>query len=193
MPILVDNGSGRVEGFRSYVLLAKERHSRSRENDTGYPTRAIRTENFLYIRNYKPDRWPAGALGIRGNEGIFADVDDGPTKNYMIEHARDSTVKSLFLLSFGKRPQEELYDLREDPHQMHNVVDYYGYSTVAELFSNILESELKAFEDPRSVGKGEQFDQYPRHRRNPPPFEKVEPPLQIREVLDLTRTENSRF
>ena len=26
----------------------------------GYPVRAIRTREFLYVRNYEPDRWPAG-------------------------------------------------------------------------------------------------------------------------------------
>ena len=25
-----------------------------------YPMRAIRTADYLYIRNFKPDRWPCG-------------------------------------------------------------------------------------------------------------------------------------
>src|SRR5699024_7287000 len=32
------------------VLLERERHSITRKNKTGYPSRAIRTDNFLYIR-----------------------------------------------------------------------------------------------------------------------------------------------
>ncbi len=46
---------------RAYVLHGKERHVPGQEEDLGgYPCRAIRNQDFLYIRNFKPDRWPAG-------------------------------------------------------------------------------------------------------------------------------------
>ena len=42
----------------------------------------IRTKNFLYIRNYAPDRWPAGTYRMR----IFVDSNGNgswDTGNYM--------------------------------------------------------------------------------------------------------------
>jgi len=35
----------------------------------GYPMRAIRTPDFLYIRNFKPQRWPMGdPRGLGSND-----------------------------------------------------------------------------------------------------------------------------
>jgi hypothetical protein len=48
-------------------------------------------------------------------------MDASPTKAYMIEHREDLDVEPLYQLGFGKRPREELYDLRKDPAYMHNV------------------------------------------------------------------------
>ena len=58
------------------MLVAKERHDLGRPNDWGYPVRAIRTPEFLYVRNYEPDRWPAG-----NPETGYRNVDDSPTKH----------------------------------------------------------------------------------------------------------------
>ena len=40
----------------------------------------IRTRDFLYIRNYEPERWPAGDFRMVTNEGHYGDVDGSPTK-----------------------------------------------------------------------------------------------------------------
>ena len=39
-----------------------------------YPARAVRTEQFLYIRNYRPDRWPAGDPEMYFAVGPFGEV-----------------------------------------------------------------------------------------------------------------------
>src|SRR5699024_1877790 len=64
------------------VFLERERHSITRKNKTGYPSRAIRTDNFLYIRNLKSNRWPAGNPKRVLNEESYggADVDASPSK-----------------------------------------------------------------------------------------------------------------
>ena len=44
----------------------------------GYPSRAIRTENYLYINNLEPDSWPAGVPdGATHPMNSFADCDNG--------------------------------------------------------------------------------------------------------------------
>jgi arylsulfatase A-like enzyme len=53
--------SGQVDPLRTFVITGEERHNiRSREDSLPYPARALRTKNYLYIRNFAPDRWPLG-------------------------------------------------------------------------------------------------------------------------------------
>jgi arylsulfatase A-like enzyme len=186
LDLLQDDRSGQVEEHRSHVILAKERHhGLSRPDSAGYPTRAMRTDQFLYIRNFAPERWPAGAPHVSSSQWIFSDTDDGPTKRWMIDHANDPAVRPLFLLSFGKRPAEELYDLRTDPHQMRNVVDDPNYKMVRDHLAHTLEQELRALGDPRVLGGAERFDDYPYYVGYG--MEEVEPPLSVRRALNLPR------
>ncbi len=182
--ILTSKREPRVGRHRSHVVLAKERHhGLCRADGNAYPSRAIRTENFLYIRNYKPGRWPLGAPNISSSQWIFSDADDAPTKRWMINHASDPEVEPLFKLSFAKRPAEELYDLRKDPYQMHNLAKKASYASLKTHLAETLQSELEALEDPRAFGKGSQFDEYPYHVGYG--SEKVEPPEPVKEALEL--------
>jgi len=183
LSILLNTREGRIEAFRSYALLALERHARCRKNNLGYPSRAIRTENYLYIRNYKPDRWASGSPYYRTNEGIFGDTDYGYAKAYMIDQAEDPRIHSLFMQSFGKRPTEELYELHEDPDQMHNLANDPDYKHIRKMLSRLMQSELKALEDPRALGEATQFDQYPYWGKHP--YERIVPPKHIQRVLEL--------
>ncbi|HCO93481.1 MAG TPA: heparan N-sulfatase [Phycisphaerales bacterium] len=172
--ILRSGKSGRIDRKRDHVLTGKERHVVCQETGTGgYPMRAIRTHDFLYIRNFKPERWPAGApkgyaqpLDIniarpRGTHFGYADVDAAPTKSYMLKHRDEPKVKKLFGLAFAKRPAEELYDLQKDPNQLDNVVGKPEYAKDKKKLAAALMAELKATKDPRALGKGDAFDNYP--------------------------------
>jgi len=79
----------------------------------------------------------------------------------MIEHRDDPKVRRLFELAFGKRPAEELYDLRKDPAQLDNVAEKAEYAGTKKKLAAALVAELKATKDPRVLGKGDMFDQYP--------------------------------
>jgi uncharacterized sulfatase len=59
--ILKSTKSGIVDITKKYVYSGRERHSSSRWNNLGYPQRAIRSQEYLFIWNAKPERWPAGA------------------------------------------------------------------------------------------------------------------------------------
>jgi len=172
--ILRSGKSGRVDRKRDHVLTGKERHVVCQETGTGgYPMRAIRTHDFLYIRNFKPERWPAGApkgyaqsidINVarpRGTHFGYADVDAAPTKSYMLKYRNDPKLKRLFELGFGKRPAEELYDLDKDPDQLNNVAGKSEYAQVKKNLAEALMTELKETNDPRVLGKGDAFDQYP--------------------------------
>ena len=60
MNVLTSSSSGLIDPTRDATFSGRERHSSSRFNTLGYPQRVIRTSEFLYIRNFKPERWPAG-------------------------------------------------------------------------------------------------------------------------------------
>ncbi|SMP75873.1 Sulfatase [Neorhodopirellula lusitana] len=59
--VLTSSRNGTVDPQRDAAFSGRERHSSSRFNTLGYPQRVIRTTEYLYIRNFKPERWPAGA------------------------------------------------------------------------------------------------------------------------------------
>jgi len=174
LDVLNSGKSGRVDRRRNYVLTGKERHVVCQETGTGgYPMRAIRTHDYLYIRNFKPDRWPGGApegyaetveIDIarpRGTHFGYADIDASPTKSYILKHRDDPKVKKLFELGFGKRPAEELYDLARDPGQLNNVADKPAYARTKKRLVAYLMTQLRETKDPRVLGKGDTFDNYP--------------------------------
>jgi uncharacterized sulfatase len=164
LDVLTSDKSGRVDRKRDKVFTGRERHAYVRKDGLGYPMRAIRTHEFLYIRNFKPDRWPAGdpdVVGFRNPAEPYGDTDGSPSKTYMMEHRDDQEVRRVFELAFEKRSAEELYDLRKDPSQLNNVADQPEYAEMKKKLDDILMAELKATKDPRVLGKGDAFDRYP--------------------------------
>jgi len=161
MGILLSGKSGYVDRRREKVCTGNERTTWCRPNGAGYPSRAIRTHRWLYIRNYKPDRWPAGDPDIEAEpEGIYGDINYGPTKTFMLEHKDDASVAPLFRLGFGKRAEEELYDVEKDPWQVRNVADAAGYADIKAELRARLEAYQRQTKDPRAEGKGP-WDYYP--------------------------------
>lgn len=169
LKVLQSDKSGSVDPARDHVLTGRERHGQAQEkpNPGGYPMRAIRTDRFLYIRNFAPDRWPGGcpdadqAFGGRA----YGDCDGSPTKEFVIEHRDDPKYRRFYELAFAKRPAEELYDLKQDPHQLTNVADQPQYAEDKKELAERLMAELKVTHDPRVVGGGDQFDRFPYRRR----------------------------
>ena len=136
------------------VLTGRERHTHARYDNWGYPSRAIRTRDYLYIRNMKPDRWPAG-----DPEGYY-DIDDGPSKRLLLEHRAE--FPDLFEAAVGKRPEEELYSVKDDPACMHNLAGLSEWSSEVRRLGDRLERLLQEQADPRVTGNGDVFESYPR-------------------------------
>lgn len=162
LDILLSGKSGRVEESRDKVFIGKERHGWVRKDGVGYPCRAIRTEEYLYIKNFEPDRWPLGSPEPEYNYNgkPYGDSNYCASTVYLLEHKDEAGMKRLFELAFGKRPAEELYDLAKDPDQMNNVAEEKEYFIIKMRLFGKLMSELAATRDPRVVGLGEKFDEY---------------------------------
>lgn len=142
------------------VLLERERHANVRAGDLGYPSRALRTPEFLFVRNFRPERWPAGDPEPYLQVGRFGDIDGGPTKQIMLNRRHDPAFSPFFLRATAKRPAEELYDLARDPHQLHNVAGQSAYAATREKLRTELDTWLAATGDPRMNGDDDRWDRY---------------------------------
>ena len=176
LPLLMSDKSGQIDPARASVITGRERHvGTAREDNKPYPMRALRTDDFLYIRNFAPDRWPMGTPNSASEPGsppplevlerdtyaAFPDMDASPTKAWLIWHREDPKWKWLSDFAFGKRPGEELYDLRKDPHEIHNVAADPAYAAEKEKFAAQLMKTLTDAGDPRVTGDGQTFERPP--------------------------------
>lgn len=162
MPLL----AGESPGPREHVLVGKERHTPCQEAPDmgGYPCRGLRNRDFLYIHNFSPERWPSGTPHYERStkpRAWLADCDNGPTKSYLFEHREEAQVAPLYAACFAKRPARELYDLRKDPAQLHNVAADSAYAEIVQTLHAQLMAELRASADPRLADGAETLESYP--------------------------------
>jgi N-sulfoglucosamine sulfohydrolase len=150
LPLLRSEKSGWIDRSRDTMVIAKERHDLGRPHDWGYPVRAIRTADFLYVHNYFPDRWPAG-----NPETDFGNIDGGPTKE---------VVKTLggyyYELAMGKRPADQLFRLTDDPWCVRDLATDPAFASEMKKLQERMYAQLRKEEDPRALGHAEIFDTY---------------------------------
>ncbi len=133
--------SGKPPGdWPTAIFSGRERHSSSRFNTLGYPCRCIRTQEYLYIRNYYPERWPAGSpqkydsvtydqaseivtSQLGGETAGYHDIDACPTFSWMLSHRDQPHVATLLDAAVGLRPADELYAIQTDPACLDNLAD----------------------------------------------------------------------
>jgi uncharacterized sulfatase len=152
--ILFSDKQGKVDSQRKFVVTMFEKHTLCRPGDLPFPRRAIHTVKWTYIRNYEPDRWPAGTADkIIPNWGPYGDVDPSGVKTYFMDHQKDPAFSRLFNLSFGKVPGEELFDKEKDPEMIHNLAADPAYHDVLVKLRTTLEKYLKDTRDPRAFGQ----------------------------------------
>jgi len=185
MSILTSNEKGLVDTTREMVFSARERHSSSRYQNLGYPQRALRTQRYLYIRNFKPDRWPAGdprQLNADGSlappDSGYCDIDPGPSLSWLITHKTQPQADRFFHLAVDKRAPEELYDIREDPGCLTNLISSAEHAQVLGRLRSQMDDYLRKTNDPRVTGNGDVFETYERYspiRRFPPPDSSIAP------------------
>lgn len=175
MSVLRSDKSGLVDPERNFVVTGRERHvDEARDDYLPYPQRALRTKDYLYIINFKPDRWPLGnpylldSAEEPGAEALtedtritLRDMDAGPTKAWLVQHRSDPQWGRFYELAFGKRPRAELYVLADDPHQVKNVAGEPQYAEVQQQLEDQLMDVLVSTEDPRVTGDGMFFERPP--------------------------------
>jgi N-sulfoglucosamine sulfohydrolase len=172
---LTSTKEGQIDTDRTWVVTGRERHvSPAREGMLPYPQRSYRTDDYLYIINFKPDRFPGGnpwnitAESAPSQHDLehdtfitHPDMDGGPTKAFLVMNRNNPQWSDFYHMAFGKRPREELYDLKKDPNQMKNVAGLPEYADVQTALEEKLLKVLRDTDDPRVQGDGSRFDKMP--------------------------------
>jgi hypothetical protein len=105
--------------------------------------------------NYWPDLWPAG-----NPECGYTTVDGSPTKTEILKARHISDTKYYWDWSFGKRSDEELYYLIDDPYCVKNLSNDERYTAIKDELKDHMEVELTKQKDPRMFGEGNIFHSY---------------------------------
>ena len=134
----------------------------------------MRTKDFLYIRNFAPDRWPMGSPKFTSQADMpslaalehdtfvaFADMDASPTKAWLVHQFGEEDWEWHYNYAFGKRPAEELYDLRNDPDEIINVADDPAYAEQKRALAARLMKILTDAKDPRVIADPVPFEHPP--------------------------------
>lgn len=173
--VLRSDKSGQVDPERTWVVTGRERHvADAREGSLPYPHRALRTPDFLYIRNFAPERWPMGspkftspadlpsAEALEKNTFVaFADMDASPTKAWLVRQYARPEWEWHYNYAFAKRPAEELYDLKNDPDQTRNLAADLAFAGKKRELAERLLKILTEAKDPRVLGDGQTFERAP--------------------------------
>ena len=118
---------------RDYVIAARDRCDFTIDR-----IRTVRTEKLRYIRNFFPER-PMLQAQYRDKKREVLDLkwlhEAGKLTAYQQQHW------------FGLRPEEELYDLQADPHQIDNLATKAEYSSELRRHREILNAWIAASDD----------------------------------------------
>ncbi|MFK8111412.1 MAG: sulfatase [Rubripirellula sp.] len=126
---------------RSYVASAKDRLDHTIDR-----VRTVRTDRFRYTRNYKTDR-------------VFLQPQYRDPKDYVKNlrelYATGQLSPKLTEIYFGERPAEELYDVKNDPSQLHNLVKDPEFTEQLNRHRELLDQWLATGDD----GVGEESNE----------------------------------
>lgn len=123
------NFFGKNYAPREYVVAARDRCDYTIEK-----IRAIVTPRFKYLRNYLTDR-PFMQPSYK---------DPWPVSQKFREMMANGEMNETQLVFFGpEKPAEELYDLANDPHEIHNLVENPRFAGELERHREILASWIE--------------------------------------------------
>lgn len=115
---------------------------RDRMDERVDSSRAIRNDRFLYIRNFMPDR-PQGAYL---NYMFQTPTTQVWERNFWTMELND--VQRAFWIP---KPVEELYDIQNDPYQIHSLIDDPSYREVQKELAEALKTKMHSLKDTGSI------------------------------------------
>lgn len=120
---------------RKYVFGARDRF-----DETVDRIRSVHTKQYNYIRNFMPEKpWTQANEYRETNYPILKVLKD------LNAEGKLTPEQKLFMAA--KKPAEELYDLKEDPHELHNLVDSDKHKAVLKELRDALSTWMKETKD----------------------------------------------
>ncbi|WP_440875659.1 sulfatase family protein [Thalassotalea sp. PLHSN55] len=118
---------------RNHVISAKDRMDYTFDR-----ARTVRTENYRYIRQFHPE--------LSRSQPQYRDKKRYSTEyRALFEQGKLTPAQAQY---FAKtKPQEELYDLRNDPHQINNLAENMHYKEVLLTHRQLLNRWISATGD----------------------------------------------
>ena len=131
-------GTWKPVKVRDYIIAARDRC-----DETIDRIRCVRTKQYKYIRNFMPER-PYTQTNAYKERSY-------PMMNLMKElHAEGKLTSVQALFMAPRKPDEELYDIRTDPYEIHNLANSPKYQQTLEKMRMTLE---KWIEDTSDMGR----------------------------------------
>lgn len=149
LDILYSERSGWIDPERNRVFSSIELHCGR------YPMRAIRTQDYLYIHNYEPKRPINLCIDYWESEAGYS-----PT---WVALAALPPENEIYQRAVGKRPREELYFIKNDLFQLHNLAQDPEYAELKATLSKELEAKLRDTQDPRIMGRHDEIFYIPHY------------------------------
>lgn len=120
---------------RSYVISTRDRCDFTIDR-----IRSVRSKRFKYIRNFMTDR--------PYTQTTYMDVDKVPfvlsMKELYANHQLDSVQTRFYS---NERPKEELYNVVQDPFEIHNLAQVAAYSDTLQRYASILDRWIQTTND----------------------------------------------
>lgn len=156
LPVFKASKNGNSDVSKGVLYFGRERNDFGRPENQGYPSRSVMKDGFLYIVNLKNDRYPAG-----NPETGYLDTDGSPSKTTILNLRRTGDNTWYWKEAFGLRPAEELYNVSTDKDCVIDLAKDAAYDKKKLQLRKLLFDKLKAQKDPRVMGRGDIFDNYP--------------------------------
>lgn len=143
-----DNMEG--QPFMGEVIAEPRTHfiaHRDRADDVYDMARAVRTENYMYIRNYMPHLpYIQDALIFGAHKTSSVELDRVRAEGLLPVHGE---------AMYRPRAMEELYDVKSDPFELNNLADDPAYSFVLNEKRNLLNEWILETRDTGFLQEGE--------------------------------------
>jgi N-sulfoglucosamine sulfohydrolase len=127
---------------REYIFAARDRMDPALDC-----IRTVRDKQYKYSRNYMPERPYVQFLPYR---------DQMPLMQELFRIRDEGSLDSVQQLWFRKtKPEEELFDLLSDPHEIHNLAYDPSYRDIKARLSMALDGWIEETNDPLTLPEPE--------------------------------------
>jgi len=147
-------GAQKAKTPRKYVFAARDRM------DTEYDrVRMVRDQRFRYLYNYMPEKPYYQNIEFRL---------DVPMMKEILKLKEDGKLNKDQMAWFEPKPTEELYDVENDPFELHNLADDSKYKMKLDEFKSALQTWIKKNGDMGAIPEMDMIKKWWNDNNEPP-------------------------